>query len=574
MEEEKVVPLRYCIYARKSMEAEERQALSIESQIKEMRAIARRDHLTVVSVKKEAHSAKTSGTRAVFNEMVHEIKAGKYNAILTWNADRLSRNAGDLGILVDLMDQDKLVRIRTFNQDFSNSPNEKFLLMILGSQAKLENDNKAVNVKRGLRASVAKGLWPTGTPIGYRSLKRTDKPGELEVDRERAPVIKEIFEKVAYEGWSQRRVQEYLEDIGFRSVNGKVLSFSSVQNMLHRTFYYGRFEYPVGSGKWYTGKHEPIITKELFDFAQEAVRKRNTRRFGKSYAYAPFTFLRLMRCGKCGAGITAREIQKYRRLTKDFSHFRYYVCGRTGSRGCGEKYINERDLMRQLVDILDQVDLDYIGMREEFEESVHRFYKIQSAVTGEPLEERSHEKRDLDLRAWAKIVFTDGTPDEQRAILARLKSRLILKDKHIYLDKSALPTDEDPPEPRILALDIRTTDRGLIHRLMDANTVSPGQHLLLPGGARLVYEGSTPGKGTAADLAFRVERLDPHAARMFASWLYRTLAPRRTAIERLLIDDRNMPLESIKEALGTEEPTPAWEAKRLKKQQEPSSRSR
>src|ERR1700683_3725916 len=129
-EEEIAIPqppppvLRYCIYARKSMEAEERQALSIDSQIKEMRGIARRDQMKVVVVKKEAHSAKDSGKRPVFNEMTQEIKAGKYNAILTWAPDRLSRNAGDLGLLVDLMDQAKLLAIRTYNQHFTNSPNE------------------------------------------------------------------------------------------------------------------------------------------------------------------------------------------------------------------------------------------------------------------------------------------------------------------------------------------------------------------------------------------------------------------------------------------------------------------
>ena len=56
------------------------------------------------------------------------------------------------GSLVDLMDQKKLIHIQTYGQTFKNSPNEKFLLMILCSQAKLENDNKSINVKRGLKA--------------------------------------------------------------------------------------------------------------------------------------------------------------------------------------------------------------------------------------------------------------------------------------------------------------------------------------------------------------------------------------------------------------------------------------
>ncbi len=79
------------------MEAEERQALSIDSQIKEMQAIADRDDLKVVALKTESHSAKNSGQRPVFNEIIKDLQTDKYNALLTWAPDRLSRNAGDLG---------------------------------------------------------------------------------------------------------------------------------------------------------------------------------------------------------------------------------------------------------------------------------------------------------------------------------------------------------------------------------------------------------------------------------------------------------------------------------------------
>ena len=98
------VKVKYCLYARKSTESEEQQILSIDSQIKEMMAMAERDHLEIVEIKKESHSAKEAGQRPVFNEIVEEIKSGKFNGILTWAADRISRNAGDLGRIVDLMD--------------------------------------------------------------------------------------------------------------------------------------------------------------------------------------------------------------------------------------------------------------------------------------------------------------------------------------------------------------------------------------------------------------------------------------------------------------------------------------
>jgi DNA invertase Pin-like site-specific DNA recombinase len=120
--------IKYCLYARKSTEQEDKQALSIESQVREMMALAERDGLEIVEVKRESHSSKEVGQRPVYNELISEIRQGKFNGILTWAPDRLSRNAGDLGAVVDLMDQQLLHEIRTFSQKFTNNPNEKFLL--------------------------------------------------------------------------------------------------------------------------------------------------------------------------------------------------------------------------------------------------------------------------------------------------------------------------------------------------------------------------------------------------------------------------------------------------------------
>lgn len=79
------VPIRYCLYARKSSEAEEKQALSIDSQIKEMLQLAQRDHLNVVEIKRESHSAKDTAQRPVFNEMIREIRTDKFTGILAWH---------------------------------------------------------------------------------------------------------------------------------------------------------------------------------------------------------------------------------------------------------------------------------------------------------------------------------------------------------------------------------------------------------------------------------------------------------------------------------------------------------
>lgn len=114
------------------------------------------------------------------------------------------------------------------------------------------------------------GLWPCPPPTGYVKEKRMDRRCETLIDPERAPVIKKMFEKVAYEKWSGRKLYNWLKfDLNFRILASKKhLALGNVYLVLQNPFYYGVFEYPKKSGNWYTGKHEPIITKELYDLVR------------------------------------------------------------------------------------------------------------------------------------------------------------------------------------------------------------------------------------------------------------------------------------------------------------------
>ncbi|MES2224902.1 MAG: recombinase family protein [Patescibacteria group bacterium] len=419
-------PIRYCLYARKSSEAEEKQALSIESQVKEMLVLAQRENLNIVDMYRESHSAKDCGQRPVYNKLLVDIREGKFDGILVWHPDRLSRNAGDLGAVVDLLDQKKLVEIRTHTQRFTNNPNEKFLLMILGSQAKLENDNKSLNVKRGLKTKCELGFWPSVAPTGYLNSKNKDEKGVVHIDPDRASTIKEMFAKVGHQGWSGRKVYRWLLETKFKTRTGKPLTLSNIYMILNNHFYHGTFEYPKLSGRWFQGKHLPLISKDLFDdvqtqlHLQEKVNIKNKE----------FAFTRMLTCGACGSGVTAQE--KYKTL-KDGSvaKYIYYGCTRSRNINCKEGYIEEKVLINQLTNIIDQIDLDKSGIKKKLETEIERHKKFHSGIMGKSEEE--YKVKDADIRNYAKYLLTEGNMFEKRDLLECLKSKIALKSKVIIV---------------------------------------------------------------------------------------------------------------------------------------------
>jgi DNA invertase Pin-like site-specific DNA recombinase len=421
------VKVKYCLYARKSTESEERQILSIESQVHEMLQIAEREGLEIVDIRRESHSAKDSGQRPVFKEILMYIKSGRYSGILTWAPDRLSRNAGDLGSLVDLIDQKALIEIKTYGQVFSNSPSDKFLLMILCSQAKLENDNKSVNVKRGLRTRCEMGLWPAPAPTGYLNEKRIDRKGYVMIDTERAPVIKKMFEKVAYEKWSGRKIYHWLKfEMNFRSsTSNKPLTLSNIYKLLQTPFYYGKFEYPVKSGNWYTGKHEPLINIELFEKVREQLKRSEITHERKDYAFS-----RLMTCGLCGSGICAED--KYKKLKNGgTAHYIYYGCNRSKNLDCKCGYLREEELIKQLVEMIDKIEVDQKFIKGKFEQERERMVTFQKQFYGV---KQSKLEIEFDSKKYTEHILTEGTVEEKREMLANLDTRITMKNKIIYLN--------------------------------------------------------------------------------------------------------------------------------------------
>jgi len=147
---------KYFLYARKSTEDDDKQVMSIESQLYELREFARKENLEILSEFQESKSAKTPG-RAVFGEMMSRIEEMGNVGILSWHPDRLARNSIDGGRIIYAVDQKNIVSLRFPTFWFEPTPQGLFMLQVAFGQSKYYSDNLAQEcVARDARESSAR----------------------------------------------------------------------------------------------------------------------------------------------------------------------------------------------------------------------------------------------------------------------------------------------------------------------------------------------------------------------------------------------------------------------------------
>ena len=394
------------LYARKSTDVEDKQVLSIDAQINELREFASRDGINVVEELIEKQSAKSPG-RPVFNAMLARIEAGEADGILAWHPDRLARNSVDGGRIIYMLDTGIIKTLKFPRSWFENTPQGKLMLHNDFGFSKYYVDSLSENTKRGLREKVRRGEYPGPAPIGYLNDYRTKK---IIVDRERAPFIKQAFEMYAQGNVTYDHVRQFLGEHGIRTKNGKLLVRWHISQIFSNPIYYGHFRY---AGDVYEGAHEPIISKHLFDIVHVVMdgRWRWAPR-DKDLKRTPKAFTRLLRCGGCGGGITA-EIQKghvYCRCTRKNRVHR-----------CTQPFIREEDLNTQISALLkpcalraDWADAMLLRVKEEKKQADQSAAKVVAEKRAEIEKINLRLQRLLDSFLDAVIEREDYTAEKMK----------------------------------------------------------------------------------------------------------------------------------------------------------------
>ncbi len=420
---------RYIIYCRKSTESDERQIQSLPDQISTLTSfIASRGLLISGEPLQESKTAKIPG-RPVFNQLVQMIEEGKVNGIILLNPSRLSRNTIDTGRIIYLMDQGKLQEVVTPYQSFKNNPSDKFMLNLLCTQAKLENDNKSVNVKESLMLKAERGVFPGKARPGYKN--NHEKPQGLRDISPHPlyfPLMRKLFDLALTGTYSIEALMREADKLGIRStVSGRPLCKSSMHGLLRDPFYTGKFLY---CGRLYQGQHPPLLSDEEFNLLQDIIEGRSKGKLQKR----DFALNGIIKCGGCGYCITAESHKKnYKNGT--YQVFSYYRCTRK-SHGykCGQPYIRTSKLEDQVKEELVQLELDQEFADLAFE--ALEYVKEKDATTNKS----SYEALQSALEAVTKRVNnlvglkispdnTDGSLLSDQEFADRKRALLLEKEK-------------------------------------------------------------------------------------------------------------------------------------------------
>lgn len=305
-------------YARVSTEKQADRELSIPAQQQAMREYATRQGWTILEDFVEPGVSGRSAERPVLRRLMSRCRqAPQVDVVLVHKVDRLARNVYDHATIRALLKQRK-IRLASVVENVDETVTGQLVENIMASIAEFYSANLGEEVKKGMRIVVQKGGWPHVPPRGYRMDRDADGRSRPVPDEMTSALVRQAFELYATGVYSLVKLSETLATKGFTTSRGKPISNSYMQQMLENPFYVGRIRW---KGQDYPGKHEPLVTEELFDRVRTVLRERKTDS-GERHNKLRFFLRGVAYCGHCGSRMTA---ERHRR-------WGYYRCVRKARR--------------------------------------------------------------------------------------------------------------------------------------------------------------------------------------------------------------------------------------------------
>ena len=301
--------ITYGVYYRKSSEAADKQAYSIQDQIRDTDAVIQKEKIGAVKkYEGESQSAFKIG-RPIFDSLVNDILNGIINAILVWHPNRLARNPRDGGMLLWLMDEGMLKEIRTPGRVYHNTASDKFMLQLEFGMSKKDSDDKSEVVKRALVGRAERGLPHGLAPVGFIN-DTTKEKGNRDwlKDPVRYPMVETILRRMLTGKYTAPEIHVWAKEelklttIQRKKEGGQPIARSYIYTLLRNPMYAGFFfKENNGEKKRYAfTAFEPMITEEEYWKIQNMLGKKGVPRIRERRDI----YHRFSTCGTCNGKIS------------------------------------------------------------------------------------------------------------------------------------------------------------------------------------------------------------------------------------------------------------------------------
>lgn len=451
---------RYILYARKSTSDEHgEQFRSLDDQVKLCQEMAERLGLTVAKVIKEDKSAKVSqysgGQRHKFYQMIEDIEAGKYDGILSYHPDRLSRNTFDSGKLVDMLDTGKIIDLKFPTTEFRNNASGKLMLNIMFAMAKEYSEKLSENVKRGMHGNFQEGKANGSHKWGYDIDEATGqyKPNEF------FSIIQRGFMMLAEGTTNQAEVTDmWLREGVSRKTKGDPrkgkrsrtieITKQTASKLFSDTFYYGVLRSKRNGTQTdlrdaCNGRFEPMINEDTYNAIQAIgiTRARSTKKTKPSAPFSPFR--QFIICSICNNSVNYMVVGASGRVNQKKLYIR---CDNKACEAYG-KSIRAHVLLDDLTEKLEKMkftEKDYGKAKEYFaefgEEKKTELLSERDRQAGALKHiEKQHKEQSLGLTQLPKDtpvssrqIILDGIKDKLSQILD-LKAKIARIDRKLEL---------------------------------------------------------------------------------------------------------------------------------------------
>lgn len=292
---------------------------------------------------REVVSGETIADRPQIREMLLRIESPRIKAIKIADESRLSRgDLEDVGRLLKLFRHTNTLIIipDTWGGQFvynlrDEDDRDKLERKLKEGNLYLQNQKKIMG--RGRELSVQRGNFiGWRTPYGYKKLSirhGANKCETLEIVPAEADVVRMIFDMYVNQDMGRVNIAHRLNELGVPTRNGGLWAQDTIKRMLENEHYIGKVRWnwrktitiveegeikqvrpqsKVGEYLVYDGKHEAIISEELFRAAQEK-KGRNHRAKPNTKVRNPLAGLLFCRCGR------AMSLRTYKKDGKERS---------------------------------------------------------------------------------------------------------------------------------------------------------------------------------------------------------------------------------------------------------------